>query len=669
MTVNTGTLRFPSTTDFPSTSTYPGQGTGAWWSLLYSTDNFNSSTPTWVDASPDLRTFSTARGRQTELDEVDAGTATFSLDNQTREYDPVNNTGIRPRNRWWLREQFNGATNDVFKGYAEAYQQTWPDGMDAVAVVSCTDELAVLARAHVPTMDPPRNTYADLVGFDNPTNYWRWSDANMTSTTTMETIELPTFHWTYNGFEWDTVTTPHMVQGFQDWTVVNGVGFASSFSTNPIAGDLQSISEGLGGYLDMQSTGPFSIVANSTDIGDPMGGTAYTVETWFQKTGNPGGNTAFMHGPESTSAGTMTWALELNTTGVVVFRINDSGGTQRTVTSNTALSNNVWYHLVAELDGANLRIFINGVQDNTAGSGTGSFRPTNAAGAPTQINGIALVTSISLDETAFYLKTALPVARALAHYQAGALRGYRGGSTVGLAHLRATDVLDSISSHAPRNIRTGTRGMQPVFQAGQDPLTELKKCALAEMPEGLLFVAADGEITLLDAAYKTVAPWSTVQLTFDDDGTDLPYTDLTPDYSDSYLANRWDLSRTGGDLDSSSDQASIDQYGDYPKSVTDLPLTSDADVTTIGDALLAKYKQPQSRILSLKPLMANVDVLDGVMRREIGDKIEVFRTPPGGGTRLDQALWIQRIEISGEPGRPPDVTLGVGNPSTGGAAI
>jgi len=211
--------------------------------------------------------------------------------------------------------------------------------------------------------------------------------------------------------------------------------------------------------------------------------------------------------------------------------------------------------------------------------------------------------------------------------------------------------------------------MQPVFQAGQDPLTELKKCALAEMPEGLLFVASDGEITLLDAAYKTVAPWSTVQLTFDDDGTDLPYTDLTPDYSDSYLANRWDLSRTGGDLDSSSDQASIDQYGDYPKSVTDLPLTSDADVTTIGDALLAKYKQPQSRILSLKPLMANVDVLDGVMRREIGDKIEVFRTPPGGGTRLDQALWIQRIEVSGEPGRPPDVTLGVGNPSTGGAAI
>ena len=294
MTVNTGTLRFPSTTDFPSTSTYPGQGTGAWWSLLYSTDNFNSSTPSWVDASPDLRSFATARGRQTELDEVDAGTATFSLDNRTREYDPVNNTGIRPRNRWWLREQFNGATNDVFKGYAEAYQQTWPALTDAVAVVSCTDELAVLARAHVPTMDPPRSTYADLVAFDNPTSYWRWSDANLTSTVATRDTEMPTIHWTYNGFEWDTVTSTWTVQGFQDWTVVAGAGvaFVSSYTAGPIAGDLQDLS-GLGGYLNMQPS--FAIAANDTAVGDPMAGSAFTVETWFQKSNNPAGATAFMH--------------------------------------------------------------------------------------------------------------------------------------------------------------------------------------------------------------------------------------------------------------------------------------------------------------------------------------------------------------------------------------
>src|SRR6476646_17334 len=222
-TVNTGTMRYPSTTDFPSTSTYPGQGTSYVMSLLYSTDAFAAPTPTWIDATTDLRGFQVQRGRQTDLDEVDAGTATFNMNNRAREFDPVNNAGIKPRNRWWLREQFNGFTNDVFFGYAESYEQTWPSMTDAVAVVSCVDEFQVLARSRVPLMDPPRSTYADVVASDNPTSYWRWSDANMTSTLMTRDTEMPTFHWTYNGFEWDVITSVWTVQGFQDWTVGNGV--------------------------------------------------------------------------------------------------------------------------------------------------------------------------------------------------------------------------------------------------------------------------------------------------------------------------------------------------------------------------------------------------------------------------------------------------------------
>jgi len=49
---------------------------------------------------------------------------------------------VRPRNRVWLRAQFNGATRDIFKGYVESYDQQHPGpGMsDAVCVAQAADE-------------------------------------------------------------------------------------------------------------------------------------------------------------------------------------------------------------------------------------------------------------------------------------------------------------------------------------------------------------------------------------------------------------------------------------------------------------------------------------------------------------------------------------------------
>jgi hypothetical protein len=302
------------------------------------------------------------------------------------------------------------------------------------------------------------------------------------------------------------------------------------------------------------------------------------------------------------------------------------------------------------MDGANLRIFVNGVQEATASSGTGSFRPTNATGQTMQITHAA-VTNIYLDETACYLNVALPVARALAHYQAGALRGFRGGPVVGLPHLRALGVLDAISNAAPRNIRVGTRGMQPVFQHGQDPLVELRKCALAELPNGKLFVARDGTITLLDAAHRTVSPWNTSQMMFSDNVGDDAYDylkddGLTTDYSDSFLINEWNASRTGGDLVTSRDATSIAAYGTYSQTLSDLPLTDTADVSTITAALLAKYKDPFERVLEIKPQMQDPDTMDVTMQRELGDKIRIKRNPPGGGATFDQSVWIQKISVS-----------------------
>ena len=135
-----------------------------------------SASPVWTTATASVRSFSVSRGRETELTEVDAGTATLVLNNRTRTFDPVQNPAIRPLNRWWIRSQFTGETQDVFKGYASSYDQQWTPPSDATTVVNCTDEFKILSLDRLPTMDPPRATYQALIESDHPVGYWTFDD-------------------------------------------------------------------------------------------------------------------------------------------------------------------------------------------------------------------------------------------------------------------------------------------------------------------------------------------------------------------------------------------------------------------------------------------------------------------------------------------------------------
>src|SRR5262245_24053924 len=84
------------------TSQLVGQGDRPELWPLYTTDNATAATPNWNDASSYVRSFDVSRGRENELDEIGAGTASIVLDNRTRVFDPVSNPLIGPRNGWWL---------------------------------------------------------------------------------------------------------------------------------------------------------------------------------------------------------------------------------------------------------------------------------------------------------------------------------------------------------------------------------------------------------------------------------------------------------------------------------------------------------------------------------------------------------------------------------------
>lgn len=142
-------------------------------------DNVDVANPTWTEvANIDQRGFSTSRGREGEHSEFDAGTASVELDNRDRAFDPLFNSAVRPFNRVWITCELFGIVKDIFKGYVSAWEQAWPGGgwSDAVATANAADEFTVLSQAALPATSPPRDTYAGLVGADNPTDYWELSD-------------------------------------------------------------------------------------------------------------------------------------------------------------------------------------------------------------------------------------------------------------------------------------------------------------------------------------------------------------------------------------------------------------------------------------------------------------------------------------------------------------
>jgi hypothetical protein len=50
----------------------------------------------------------------------------------------------------------------------------------------------------------------------------------------------------------------------------------------------------------------------------------------------------------------------------------------------------------------------------------------------------------------------------------------------------------------------------------------------------------------------------------------------------------------------------------------------------------------------------------GGLGSELGDKVTVIRTPPGGGARISQDLWIDSIELSASnDGGPMTCKVGV----------
>jgi hypothetical protein len=218
-------------------------------------------------------------------------------------------------------------------------------------------------------------------------------------------------------------------------------------------------------------------------------------------------------------------------------------------------------------------------------------------------------------------------------------------ATSQLSGARLEAILDRSEVDFPvadRDIDAGVTTLQAdTVSAGTDVATYAK---LVERTEGgRLFVSADGKLTFKNR--RTAIP-STATATFDDTGSNIPYSNIGIQVGSELLYNRATVTRNGGTVQSADNATSQDAYGIRTLDYTGLLFTADSDSQDFADFLVSRYGTPRARIELLEVNLArlNASQANTVVGLELGDVVRVIYSPPGGGSAIDQSGVVDKIE-------------------------
>jgi hypothetical protein len=153
------------------------------------TDGPYVAAPAWTEVTTYVRGLSIHRGRSSDFDQFDTGTAQLVLDNRDRRFDPFYTSGpyytyLTPRRQIRVVGEANGVIYEVFRGYIAGWPVEWTDaGYDSTVTIQAFDALGLMANEVVPTDWPDyyaRNIGAASGGTVALRRYWRCNDSRTT---------------------------------------------------------------------------------------------------------------------------------------------------------------------------------------------------------------------------------------------------------------------------------------------------------------------------------------------------------------------------------------------------------------------------------------------------------------------------------------------------------
>lgn len=185
-----------------------------------------------------------------------------------------------------------------------------------------------------------------------------------------------------------------------------------------------------------------------------------------------------------------------------------------------------------------------------------------------------------------------------------------------------------------RDIETGAMELgADVIPADTNALEYIRLITRSE--PGSFFIAKNGDVTYRD---RRTSPTSGGTL-LADDGSGIPYSNMTVEYGSELLYN--EISTTSAITSNGAvarAQESIDNYGIFNLTRTDLLINNDPDLIEYTKFLANRFKNPEYRFKSIQIVLDQRTTIqqDEILALEIGDVVQIKFTPNGIAPAIDR---------------------------------
>jgi hypothetical protein len=548
--------------------------------------------PDWVEVTQFVRNVSVRRGRGDDLQNFPTGTASVTLDNRQRLFDPFNTTGVyygklKPRRQIKIIGQWAGVNYPIYRGYIAGWPVGESDaGKDSTVQLDCFDALGLLA-AEPTAFDPLYGYTKSLLPFD----YWRCAD--------------------------DAASTV-LKNEIRDNTLLTGVTKPKFSSVSPFQRTLKTNAANAYDYVTTSVADPSSAPATQS---------SKSLVFWSKNT-NPYQTKVSMWRKDVFMSVTMTTSI------IELFVVSV---TATTSTSYKTTISNLYncgdpHHFVATFDGATstIRIYVDGV------NATQTVVLSTSGKSP--IEWFTLETGIFQEISAY--DYALSASQALTLYQLSAEQILESTTA------RATRIL-SDSSFSSSLVSLPVAPVETVSQVttGSTTLNELQE--VSESEGGELYVSSSGVVTLVNRDYFAGSARSnTSQMTFTDAGTGVGYDagSLSMAFDADKVRNSVEITFSNGGSTIARDATSIADNGEAGESVATLIATV-TNATVLAQRLTTIYKNPKLRI---EPFSVNggrnpTYDWERLLALELLDRF-TFKRAPTVGSAIEQDMLLQSIE-------------------------
>ncbi len=608
-------------------------------------------TTPWVDVTAYVRGVAIKGGRQHEMDRVQASTCDVRLRNVGGQFDPagLGTYATTPFSRLRVRATVAGTTYDLFHGYVEQFEQTYPGGAkhaagNAEVIAHAVDALKILGllaalttRARVASMDP-------------------WL--------TLRWITLP--------------LSPSVRPGYYRCPVDGGSGATEvpMFETGLTWGSTGFLPGGqsLLRYAD-PSQACYAMSSSDTGTWWSLGDT--TICTWLQP----------FNGTQTALALVNVggrWSARLVQNGAVwdlLVHVTLSGGAEATATiPSVAPHDTAWHHYAITRSvtlgtSQTFGVAVDGVLKGSAtinGDPQGYAIPRVLAHDP--VNGLYTDSpnfTLSLMWGSVKDTDAGPLYEGLGRWAHLGIwcRVLSAPEIVSLAAVAFEDQNGTFAAGKDYGIPSGlaignvlrAAGWPPgylVLDAGASSLaaTALQDnlldtlVAMSNADGGALYLRGDGVIRFRDrnSLWSAATP-PTISDNPAAAGT-IPYADLTISSDDSQTWTRVEIKASSGALYMAEDAVATATYGQRVLSLELVGLL-DSDAQARANYLLTLYATQRSRATGAAFTLTRDDVSAFVLGAQLLDRVTVARTTPGGHT-WSQVSWIEGWELTID-GRSP----------------